>query len=260
VRRFTAYGAAFEVDDRLEVDDVCCGAGLAADGLVMAGLSIRRGVDIEPQPHYPYPLLVGDALDYLRGDRPKGAHALYTGFPCQGRTRAGTLRTAQGGTARWPDILDEGVDLLRTRWTHKPWVVENVDSRSVFESLQPRPGEHLVRLCGSTFGLGVRRHRWFLANFPLRQPACRHDVFDLDPVSGKPRPWGVYHVAADEVPQGGRTARDVAHGRQVMGVTRPVPWGALKEGVPPHFAAHIGADLRAHLANTAAVSERTEAP
>ena len=54
---------------------------------------------------------------------------------------------------------------------------------------------------------------------------------------------GVYHVPNDTIPQGGRTARNVEHGREVMGVTRPVSWQELKEGFPPAYTQHIGEQL-----------------
>ena len=260
MKHMTAYGRRLVVDPQITLDDICCGAGLAADGYGMAGVRVRRGIDLVEQPLYPHPIQQRDALEYLESDDPEDVDALHTSFPCQGRTRAGALRIAQGGTVKWPDILDDGVHLLRTRWAHKPWIVENVDSRSVVESLAPRPGEYLVRLCGSMFGLEVQRHRWFLSNFPLRQPACDHSRFPLDPITRKPRPWGVYHVKGDSVPSGGRTALSVEHGRRVMGVSREVPWDELKEGIPPHYTAHIGADLVRHLLAGDAVHGRLEVP
>ena len=139
-----------------------------------------------------------------------------------------------------------------------------MDDRSgnVRRIMAPREGESLIVLCGTMFGLPIWRHRLFLANFPLRQPAptgkgkyrsqgCRHDLCEPDPITGRPRPWGVYHVKGDSVPSGGRTARDAEHGRQVMGSHRSLPWDKLKEGFPPAYTAWVGADLLAHLATQA---------
>jgi hypothetical protein len=95
----------------------------------------------------------------------------------------------------------------------------------------------------------VQRHRLFLTNFPVEKaPPCRHHLFPLDPVSGKPRPWGVYHVPSDSIPQGGRTCRDAAHARECMGVERDLPWAALKEGFPPAYTRWMGQQLGRHLA------------
>lgn len=53
------------------------------------------------------------------------------------------------------------------RGQHRPWVVENVP-----EAI-PKPD---LMLCGSMFGLEIRRHRHFLSSVPLSRPddPCRH--------------------------------------------------------------------------------------
>ena len=105
-----------------------------------------------------------------------------------------------------------------------------------------------VRVYGSSFDLQVQRHRLFLSNVPLRGSECHHEKFPLDLVSGKPRPWGVYYAAGDSIPKGGRTARNVEHGRELFGVTRPLKWDELKEGFPPIYTSFIGTQVRAALA------------
>ncbi len=251
--------------------DLCCCAGLIADGYSAVGFEVH-GVDVEPQPDYPYSFTQGDAIEVLAGDLPEQYDAVHTSFPCQWATRGKHLRQAQGGTCSVVDLLTPGLELLRTRWSHKPWIAENVEDPETYRVMQPRPGEHLIRLCGSTFGLQVQRHRLFLANFPLRQPTrdvrkpdsarmygCRHELFPPDDRTGKPRPWGVWHVPGDSVPDGGRTARDAEHGRQVMGSHRLLPWSRLKEGVPPAYGSHVGADLLVHLALQRAQTDRAVA-
>lgn len=246
------------------IADLCCGAGLGADGYAaVLGARALHGYDLEPQPDYPYPFTQADAMKVLEQDEPLAhATALHTSFPCQEFTTGGHLRTAQGGTSRYGDLLTPGLALLRERWDHKPWVVENVeDNRGrVRQIMTPLPGETLILLCGSMFGLQVKRHRLFLANFPLRTPppvpgpglyraqGCDHSTFPADPITGNPRPWGVWHVPGDSIPSGGRTARDAEHARQVMGSHRSLPWASMKEGFPPAYTSWVAADLVAHLA------------
>ena len=241
------------------IDDLCCCAGLGADGYAsIFGASAIHGYDINPQPDYPYAFTQADVFDVLATDT--GAVARHASFPCQKHTTAGHLRDAQGGKSKYDDLLTPGLAILREKWNHQPWIVENVDDRSgnVRRIMAPRPGETLIVLCGTMFGLPIWRHRLFLANFALRQPApsgrgkygsqgCRHDLCPPDPITGRPRPWGVYHVKGDSVPSGGRTCVDEEHGRQVMGSHRSLPWDSLKEGFPPAYTAWVGADLLVEL-------------
>lgn len=116
--------------------------------------------------------------------------------------------------------------------------------------MHPSGEEYLTRLCGSMFDLDVQRHRLFLTNFPAfgDERDCRHDTFPLDPISGKPRPWGVYHVPGDSIPQGGRTARDAEHARELFGMTRHLPWDSIKEGFPPAYTTFIGMEAMYEIA------------
>lgn len=225
--------------------DLCCGAGLASDGYAEAGWNVE-GVDIAPQSDYPYKRGLTDALEILQTPTWVGQayNAVHASFPCQAHTRAKHLRNAQGGTSRFDDLLTPGLALLRELDT--PWICENVPGAP----MEPREGEWLTMLCGSMFGLEVQRHRLFLTNWPLTAPGkCNHASFPPDPVTGKPRPWGVYHVPGDSIPKGGRTARDLDHGKQVMGVPaeRQITWHGLKEGLPPAYTRWIGAQLIQHL-------------
>jgi DNA (cytosine-5)-methyltransferase 1 len=232
--------------------DLCCCGGLGADGYAaVLGQDAVVGYDIEEQPDYPYAFKVANVMDLLAepGGELAGYRALHASFPCQAHTTAGHLRTAQGGKSRFGDLLTPGLALLREHWNHLPWIAENVEDRSgkVRAIMAPRPGETLIRLCGSQFGLEVQRHRLFLANFPLRSGWCDHSTFPIGP-KGKPKPVGVYHVMGDRIPEGGWTATSEEHGRHVMGSRRLLPWDKLKEGFPPQYTSWVAADLLMHLA------------
>lgn len=213
--------------------DLYCGAGMAADGYRNARFDIIIGVDAAPQPHYPYIFRQGDALEVLAAGPERlnfgPLDFVHASPPCQAHTRAKHLRKAQGGTSRFIDLLTPTLALLRARWAEIPWVVENVPGAP----MEPQDGEYLTTLCGSMFGLGVRRHRMFLTNFPVvNVPACRHKE--------QGRPWGVYHVMGDSIPNGGRTVTSLEQGLEVMGVDRHIPWNSLKEGFPPAYTEFIG--------------------
>jgi hypothetical protein len=206
--------------------DLFCGAGMASDGYAAVGFTVE-GTDLHPQPSYPYPFTQDNALAVLESDYPEAFDVIHASPPCQAHTRAKHLRTAQGGTSKYSDLLTPTLQLLRQRWSHKVWVVENVPG-------SPGMQDAAVE-CGSSYGLGVRRHRLFLSNLALTSSVCRHKE--------QGRPWGVYHVMGDSIPQGGRTALSLEHGLEVMGVNRLMPWESLKEGFPPAYTEHVGRQL-----------------
>lgn len=214
-------------------------AGIGADGYVRAGFKVTCvDTDAKALAHCPWDKLEADALEVLR-DREflRRFDAIHASPPCQGFTAARELAKAQGkgDGAKTLDLLTPTLELLAD--VEIPWVVENVP-RSPLAKMEGN-----VQLCGSAFGLGVQRHRLFLGNKPLEGVGCEHERFEADPVTGKPRPWGVYYAAGDNIPSGGRTARDVDHAMEVMGVGRRVPWDYLKEGLPPAYTEFIGKQM-----------------
>jgi len=199
---------------------------MASDGYFQAGFKVS-GVDINNQPDYPYGFTQADALEVLRSETPETFDVIHASPPCQAHTRAKHLRVAQRGTSKYDDLLTPTLALLRQRWSHKTWIVENVPG-------SPGMEESIVE-CGSAYGLGVRRHRLFLSNKKLVGSGCKHKE--------QGRPWGVYHVMRDSIPKGGRTVLSLEDGWEVMGVSRQIPWNSLKEGFPPHYTRHIGSQI-----------------
>lgn len=211
--------------------DNYCGGGGMTRGLMDAGFYVV-GVDIVDQPDYlGHEFIKGDALEVLAewGDDFDAFHA---SPPCQTFTRAQHLRKAQGGETSALDLVEPTRRLLRR--FGKPYSIENVEGAPL----------HGVKLCGSMFGLAVQRHRIFESNVYMPQPACDHKAFPIDPERGKPRPIGVYHVLADDIPKGGRTARTLEEAQQAMGIDW-LPWDQLKEAIPPAYGRYVGEHLMA---------------
>lgn len=203
--------------------DVFCGDGGAGVGYQRAGFNVV-GVDIVPRPACPFPVWVADALEVLAEVGRWGVYdAIHASPPCQQWTRAGKLRTAQGGTCSSSDLIAQTRALLRA--TGLPYILENVEGA-------PIQG---VRLCGSSFGLKVRRHRIFESNLLLfGAPACDHQR--------QGRPIGVYHRMGDEIPRGGKTAANLEEASEAMGIDW-MKWNELKEAIPPSFTEWIGTQL-----------------
>jgi len=210
--------------------DLFCGAGGAAMGYHRAGFDVV-GVDINPQPHYPFEFHQADALTFPLD----GFDAIHASPPCQPFTRGQALR--RGKVSEKPDLVASTRDRLNGG---PPWVIENVPGAPL---LNP------VVLCGSMFGLAVRRHRLFESPIFLTQPCeCRHRE--------QGRPVGVYHKMGDQVKginhkngqivYGGRTAASVEEGGAAMGIDW-MTWPELRESIPPAYTEFVGARLLAAL-------------
>ncbi len=152
--------------------DLFCGAGGAAVGYHRAGFDVV-GVDIEPQPHYPFEHYQGDALEILASltlGRPLGGlwldgfHAIHASPPCQAYSTMGNRSRAEGNRRLPPppDLLEPTWELLRA--TGLPYVMENVAGAKA-----QMPNAFI--LSGGMFGLGVHRPRYFVSNVLILTPA-----------------------------------------------------------------------------------------
>lgn len=217
--------------------------GLGGDGYAAAGWTVW-GVELDRNHarNNPHIWFRGDFREGLERALATGkVDAIHASPPCQGHSATRCLANAQGkGQGRAVDLIPETRELLQA--SGLPYVIENV----------PRSPLDGVMLCGSSFGLQVQRHRIFESNVPLIGSTCRHDRFEVDPVSGKPRPWGVYGSWKDSIPSGGRTALSGAHARELMGVERRCTDRGLREALPPKFTTYIGLQLMAHIRKAAA--------
>lgn len=219
--------------------DLFCCAGGAARGYAAAGFDVW-GVDIEPQPNYPFPFREDDALAVLRKHhRHLGREfdAIHASPPCQGYTEM--VAPGQLGA---PRLIAELRELLNA--TGLPYIIENVVGAA-----EDMPGA--VKLCGTMFGLGahgceLHRHRLFTSNVPISAPGpCQH--------SGGPV-VGVYgdHARVRAARHGGRGTRDPwpePH-RAVMNRALGTGWMTAheaSEAIPPAYTAHLGAQLLAAL-------------
>jgi DNA (cytosine-5)-methyltransferase 1 len=170
------------------------------------------GVDIEDQPNYPFEFHRADALDYPRD----GFDAVHASPTCQRKARVTAWR---GSRENHPNTLTPM--LARLRSAGVPYVVENVPEAA--DELRPD-----FLLCGTQFGLKVRRHRIFERG--------HWEGFELLPRCSCWRNRSVLPF----MHKGERAFADA------MGCT----WMSAREGrqaVPPDFTHHIGAQLLAHL-------------
>ena len=197
--------------------DLFCGAGGASMGYHQAGFDEIIGVDIEPQPNYPFEFVQADAtqppFDLADFD------LIHASPPCQHFTRYKNVH--KDIDERYGDHLAETQSLL----ADYPYVIENVPGAPM------RPD---VVLCGSMFGLDVMRHRWFETSFPVLSPACNHKGWKrrFKPSSDRPNKRYTIEIGAWNEP--------LELQKQCMGVYWDITLRELSEAIPPAYTRHLG--------------------
>lgn len=135
--------------------DLFCGAGGCSKGYHEAGFDIV-GVDINPQPNYPFDFQLCDALEYILelANYASGLYdAIHASPPCQRYSRLFTTMESKRG--EHPDLVGPTRTLLRK--TGLPYIIENVYGSPLLKGS--------TMLCGAMFGLRTYRHRWFETSF-----------------------------------------------------------------------------------------------
>jgi DNA (cytosine-5)-methyltransferase 1 len=216
--------------------DLFCGAGGAATGYHRAGFNVV-GVDSEPQPHYPYEFIQADALRFPLD----GFDVIHASPPCHDySTATGRNRKAAAmkGTA-W--MLP--ATIARLAVLDRPWVVENVET-ATFPSSAYR-----LRLCGSSFGLDLRRHRWFATNIAMLAPPCAHywQTPRFRSLDGS-RPRG-YLAAVVGVHGHVNYAGEAELRNTAMGIDW-MTQRELAQAIPPAYTEYIGGYLMAAINKT----------
>lgn len=201
--------------------DIGCGAGGGAMGYHRVGFEVV-GLDIRPQPNYPFEFYEADALHVLANDELWVGEfdAIHASWPCQ---FASDLRHRTG--REYPDLVTPGRELMRIY--EAPYVIENVPGA---------PLENPITLCGSSFGLGangrqLRRHRLFECSFPVMAPPCQH----------RGQPIGVYGTGG-----GGQMTRGYKGTPEEYREAMGIDWATraeIAQAIPPAYTEFVGAFL-----------------
>lgn len=224
--------------------DLFCCAGGAAMGYHRAGFEVV-GVDIRPQPRYPFEFIQADCLS-LDPAFIQSFDAIHASPPCQAHTAMKTMHNAKAH----PDLVEPTRQMLIA--SGRPWVIENVIGAPLIAP---------IMLCGTMFGLGVedadlQRHRLFeMSDPPLFVPQCQHGRRATVGVYGghvrdrRRRTIGVYGEGARDSRRKldkGVDEFTVEDARMAM----DIDWMTLAElcqAIPPAYTQWIGQQLLATL-------------
>lgn len=237
-------GCHYHDDARPRMVDVCCCGGGASIGYHRAGFCVT-GVDIDPQPRYPFKFVQADALHYL--DHHAHEYAVGAGSPpCQAWSPLNAYNKLN-----YPELIAP----VRDRFVNAglPYVIENVESARS-ELVDP------IMLCGPMFGLNMYRHRLFESSIGMESPAhpphlhlCSRNGYL--PTSHTPfmsihggkhsRAW--QKAACLEMGLPHLVAAPEAKGSEMKVAIREIC-----EAIPPSYTHYTGKFLMNHLARSAA--------
>lgn len=184
------------------------------------------GVDINPQPRYPFEFHQADAMTYPLD----GFDVIHASPPCQGysphvssenSTNAGTRGKAE------PRLISD----VRERLTGHLYVIENVVGAR--HEMRAR-----LLLCGVMFGLPISRHRLFESNARLEQPFHKHCA-GVAKRYAEAKGWDPRDMT---VTGKGRRAGTSERWAEITGID----WMSqheMRESIPPAYTEYIGRQL-----------------
>jgi len=206
--------------------DLYCKAGGAGMGYSLAGFEVT-GIDIQPQPNYPFRFIQYDAVAYLR----RYGHlydAIHASPPCQFASRS-TAPHRANNKEYFNLIPKTRAELDKCG---KPYVIENVRGAGL------RPD---IILSGPMFNLKVIRVRhfetgyWMMLQQPITEPVGTVINGDYCSVFGK--------CSSDRAPNrfGKKTIREAWS--YAMGIDWHMKEAEIAEAIPPAYTKYIGIQL-----------------
>jgi DNA (cytosine-5)-methyltransferase 1 len=207
--------------------DLFCCAGGAGAGYYRAGFDVV-GIDIAPQPNYPFRFIQANALEYV-AEHSDEFDAIHASPPCQSYLNLGAVNKKLGREYDHPDLVAATREALIR--TGKPFVIENVENA---------PLRNPVKICGTGLHLPLRRHRMFESNAALSGIPCAHSRYTEPKYWTGWRPNGERRLST--VVQVYGNAGGTEHWPDAMGIN----WMSRKEmaeAIPPAYTEHIGRQL-----------------
>jgi len=199
-------------------------------GYSLAGFADITGVDIAPQPSYPFEFVQAEALEFL------AAHGheydiIHASPPCQAYSRIRGLVEARLGPREYPDLIAATRNLLMA--SGAIYVIENV------------PGAPLINpimLCGTMFGLRVFRHRLFEIGPNIFMLAPPHQRHPRGSTTNAYRGQSAFAHGATHICVAGANF-SVADAKVAMGIDWMKTRREISQAIPPAYTKWIGEQL-----------------
>jgi DNA (cytosine-5)-methyltransferase 1 len=209
--------------------DLFCGAGGAAEGYRRSGFDVT-GVDISPQPRYPFIFHQCDWREYF-DQHWYEYDVIHASPPCQGYSVSRHIH--KGSKA--PLLIDTVREALKA--TDKPYIIENVAGAR----------KHMIApitLRGNMFGLRVIRDRLFESNILLLAPK-------LIPAKGGTNSHRGMSTGGEYICVAGNNFY-VEEAKAAMGIDWMIG-KELAQAIPPAYTEWIGSQVKNQLRIKAAV-------
>lgn len=227
----------------MKILDLYSCAGGAAVGYHNAGFEVV-GVDIEPQPNYPFEHHVADAIEFARSNW-REFDAIHASPPCQAFSKTKTLHDNEH-----PDLIEPTREVLNE--TGLPWVIENVVGAPLVNPIR-LSGQHFGMIAEDVDGVPLKlvRHRLFESNIFLTPPQEFHANKHMQTASvyGAGGGWTPKHRDNPERRGGYIPHIDVI--KELLGID----WMTkheLSQSIPPKFTEWVGAQLIEQIERAAA--------
>lgn len=219
--------------------DLYCKAGGCSAGYAKAGFEVW-GVDISPQPNYPFQFIQADALEILKDHEfISQFDAITASPPCQFHSKARGLSEARNGGKYGShlDLIPDTRMLLRD--TRKPYIIENVAGSTLINPL---------KLFGSQFkNLYTQRERWFESNIPLVEPETPRQSMKTPSAGNGIGEDGSISICGNGGVRGLNSVQIRLYWGFALGGIDWMTREELAEAIPPAYTEFLGKQLKQYL-------------
>lgn len=217
--------------------DGFCKAGGAGAGYYRAGFEVV-GVDAEPQKRYPFEFVRSDFFEFV-AEHGREFDMIHASPPCQAYSQARNLLRLKSDEGCYLDLVADTRSTLQK--VGRPYVIENVVGAPL---LNP------IRLCGSSFGLDVRRHRLFESSHLIFGLSCNHDAQEPRFPPANPHRTNLMRV----ISVFGHSGIQPGVTKEMRARAMGIDWmtnSELSQAIPPAYTEHVGMQLLWHLEGVA---------